>query len=182
MLNYFHTDSSVPLPKCSKCDKYINKTDIPADSDDEICRQKSCKHKTIPAEPLLETFRSKYSSNKNHSKTSIEPVSEFITDIDQANLIIQSLKSQVHELKYNYDKHVDLLVQDMKLQRQEHKSHLDSYSDDCAYYNTYVKNLHVVLYKFLYEDMNSQHMDTSYLGDLYKYAVCVHKCKQLLGM
>lgn len=106
---------------------------------------------------------------------------DFINDIDQANLIILSLKSQLHEMKYNYDKHIDLLVQDMKLQQEEHKIHIDNYSSDCDYYNTYVKNVHRVLYRYLYEDMCSTHVETSYLSDLYKYMICVHKCRQLLG-
>uniref|UniRef100_A0A8D8X0A7 Uncharacterized protein n=1 Tax=Cacopsylla melanoneura TaxID=428564 RepID=A0A8D8X0A7_9HEMI len=116
-----------------------------------------------------------------HSDLSVDADKNFISDIDQANLIIQSLKSELNEVKYNYDAHIDLLVQDIRLQRDEHKAHLDNYSEDCDYYNTYVKNLHRVLYKYLYEDMCSQQTDASYLGELCKYAVCVQKCRQLLG-
>lgn len=132
---------------------------------------------------------SSITQRKHHSKHSscvsnvskFENSSDLIDDIDQANLVIQSLRAQLHEIKYNYDQHIDLLQQDTKLQQQEHQAHIDNFTEECQYYNTYVKNLHLVLYQFLYEDACTQHMGTSYLPDLYTYMICVQKCKQLLG-
>lgn len=132
---------------------------------------------------------SSITQRKHHSKHSscvsnvskFENSSDLIDDIDQANLVIQSLRAQLHEIKYNYDQHIDLLQQDTKLQQQEHQAHIDNFTEECQYYNTYVKNLHLVLYQFLFEDVCTQHMVTSYLPDLYTYMICVQKCKQLLG-
>ncbi|KAI5696882.1 hypothetical protein M8J76_000205 [Diaphorina citri] len=173
-----HSNLDPPYAICSTCGKYIKNTDTTNSSDSESnfiskSQTNACKSRTFSQSYSGKTTLKQFESDVKNG--------DFINDIDQANLIILSLKSQLHEMKYNYDKHIDLLVQDMKLQQEEHKIHIDNYSSDCDYYNTYVKNVHRVLYRYLYEDMCSTHVETSYLSDLYKYMICVHKCRQLLG-
>ncbi|KAL1452167.1 hypothetical protein WDU94_006469 [Cyamophila willieti] len=167
-----------PTQVCTTCGKYITRES--EEDDERMFRQRNKNHlgKGVATSQARLSYKNKLQTK--HSEQFIDDTN-FISDIEQANLIVQSLKSQLNEIKYNYDAHIDLLVQDIRLQRDEHKAHLENYSEDCEYYNTYVKNLHRVLYKYLYEDMCSQQMDTNYLGELYKYALCVHKCRQLLG-